>query len=120
MLRNSPDTLADDVRGTLVYSAAAPTLAVWALVSFIPLFNVAAAWGSPLVVTGHFAFFGAGAIGLAGMLAAVNWMKAAPSSADWKDWQPTDQDKRLRRAGLLTLYALAWLTAYALFASATT
>ena len=119
MLRNTPDTLAQDVRGAIAYTAAAPTLAVWALVSFIPLFSAAGAWGAPLQVFAHIGFFATGAVGLASMAAMARWMSAVPESAGWKEWRSVDLDVRVKRISILTLYAVAWITAYIIFAAAT-
>ncbi|MEM8878618.1 MAG: hypothetical protein AAGD23_12220 [Pseudomonadota bacterium] len=119
MLRNSPDTLAQDVRGTLAYTSAAPTLGAWALISFVPLVSAAGAWGAPLQVLAHMGFFATGAAGLASFALLVRWMRAAPESADWKEWRPSDLDARVKRISILTLYAIVWIAAYLIFATTT-
>jgi hypothetical protein len=119
IVKNSVDTLPQEVRGTLVYVTAAPILAVWTLVSALPLFNAAGAWGAPLQVLTHLTFLGGGALGLLGGLAVLKWVAAAPETAGWKQWQPDSDRTRLTRVVLITAYALAWMTAYAFFVVAT-
>jgi hypothetical protein len=119
MTRSSFRMIEKDSYYTIVYAIAAPTLLVWALVSFVPLFNVAAAWGSLWLVLGHIAFFGAGAIGLLATIVSANWMQASPRGDEWQFFRPIDKTERVRRIGLVTMYALTWMTAYGFFVAVT-
>lgn len=106
----------EDVRGILVYGAAAPILVTWSLVSFLPLAGAGMAWGSPLLVLAHLGFL---AIGFAGFLFAWPFYRWSRSKAfEATDFVVTQADRR-KRVTWLALYALIWMTAYSLFATLT-
>ena len=114
--RNYEDTLGRDARDISVWTVATPVLPVWALVSFLPLFNAPAAYGSVAQVLAHTAFFGTGAIGLLGGYMMYRWMLA---DAARRQINIPTRAQRMRRVVLLTVYAIIWMALYFGFVSAT-
>ncbi|MEM9205559.1 MAG: hypothetical protein AAGA88_04450 [Pseudomonadota bacterium] len=107
--------LSEDARGIVIYGAAAPTLSVWALLSFLPVAGAGMAWGSPLLVLGHLGFL---AIGFAGLLFGFLFYKWAKIKTYNTDFFLTAADRR-RRVSWLTLYAILWMIAYFTFSTQT-
>ncbi len=97
-----------DVNRILIWTLAVPVLGTWPLVSALPVFGVLQQDASALSLTGDIMFLAAGFWGL-GTLYFVAVLSARPSIA------PALQGALRGRAGLVTVYALAWMTLYWLF-----
>jgi len=90
------------------WSVAVPVLAVWALVSFLPLVSVLRAWGDFLDVLVAFGFLGTGALGLAAAAIALRWMMV-----DGTTRPASTLGARTLRAVALAAYAAVWMALYA-------
>ena len=93
----------------ITWCIAAPVLAVWMLVSFLPMVSMIRAWGDPGQVLIALAFLATGALSL--LIAAIGyrlitWQKSTapiPSTS-----------QRTRRTLFISGYAVVWMTLYAL------
>jgi hypothetical protein len=91
----------------LIWSAAAPILSVWTLVSFLPMVSLLRAWGDIVGVAAALAFLVTGALGLIAATIAHEWLR-------WARTRPiASQEARTRRIAALSVYAVAWMTLYA-------
>jgi hypothetical protein len=92
----------------LIWSAAAPILSVWFLVSFLPMISLLRAWGDLAGVAVALAFLISGALGLIAATAGYRWLL-------WAKKRPiVSRQVRTRRVVALSVYALVWMTLYAL------
>jgi len=101
--------LRNSINQTMVWCVAAPILSLWALISFLPIASVIEAWGDVGEVLIALAFLATGALGFIG--AAVGYRLLL---WDKKTVAVTSAETRTRRALVLTLYAVAWLSLFAL------
>jgi hypothetical protein len=90
------------------WSVAVPILAIWALVSFLPLVSILRAWGDFVDVLVAFGFLGTGALGLAAAAIALRWMMG-----DGKTQAVSTLGVRTLRAVALAAYAAVWMALYA-------
>lgn len=92
----------------IVWSIAAPILAIWTLLSLLPMVSVLRAWGSVGEVLVALGFLATGAFGLiAGAIAyrLLLWDSTTLSL-------PTAESRALR-VFVLSAYALVWMALYA-------
>ncbi len=92
----------------VVWCIAGPILAVWALVSLLPLVSVLRAWGDFTDVIVAFGFLGTGAFGVIAAAIGYRWLlwgkQTVPGST---------LESRTLRAVALAAYAAVWLALYA-------
>ncbi len=102
------ESLRNTIIQLIIWSIAAPILAVWALISLLPIVSVIRAWGDFGEVLIALAFLATGALGL--VAAAIGyrlllWERTTVPSATTAF--------RTLRAAALALYALVWMALYA-------
>lgn len=93
----------------IIWCIAAPILAVWALLSLLPIVSVIRAWGSTGDVLIALAFLATGALGLAAAAIAYRLMLWERTTLPI-----TTTESRTRRVIALSAYALVWMSLYAL------
>lgn len=93
----------------VVWTICAPVLAVWALVSFLPIVSVIGAWGDVVGVLVALAFLATGAVGLIAAAVGYRWLLRDPSSTPL-----ATSATRTMRIAALSAYAVVWMALYAI------
>lgn len=97
-----------DVNRIFLWTLAVPVLGAWPMVSALPVFGLFQTGAPALSIAGDLLFLAAGFWGL-GTVYAVAVFSARPGLT------PALQGALRGRVGLVTAYALAWMTLYWLF-----
>lgn len=93
----------------VVWCISAPILAVWALVSVLPLFSLIGAWGDAVAVLIALAFLATSALGLVSAVLVYRLLLWNNTTA-----RIASPETRTLRAVALSAYALVWMAFYAL------
>jgi len=106
-MRARRENLRTSIIQLLIWTAAAPILSVWVLVSFLPMISLLRAWGDVVGVAVALAFLVSGALGLIAATIGYQWLL-------WAKTRPiVSQEVRTRRVAALSVYAVVWMTLYA-------
>lgn len=100
-----------EIKSALVWSVAVPLLAVWALVSFFPMFGTVGAYGDVVAVLIELAFLSTGALALIAAVVMGKLLRSPTAPAA----TVASPQTRLKRLIFVTMYALFWLTAYGIY-----